>query len=354
MEVKDIYELLKTKKLHDKIPYSHKIKTNNKVMNLTIGKVWFNCITPDDYPLVLDQVDKKKLISIIKDIYNKYDIQIVTKFVDDINREAFKLGTINPITFDINSLVVPDFILEKKRKLLTKDLPPDKFNKIRKELAIEYLEYIKNNYSSGIYDILMSGAKGDPNLWAMLMIAKGSTTDIDGNINKPILNSLDEGLTVDEFYNSASEARFMQFFKSKGAAEPGYLARKTAFACSNIILSKEDCGTKKYLNFKVTENLANSIIGRYYVEDNQLKLIENPKDIINKEIQLRSPLYCKSLDGVCYICYGKLSEEVETDKVGLLASAMINDLGVSKSMKARHDIDKVNIKSANFIKDIIV
>jgi hypothetical protein len=69
---------------------------------------------------------------------------------------------------------------------------------------------------------------------------------------------------------------------------------------------------------------------------------------------LRSPLYCIQPDGICKTCYGKLSEVLGTDKIGLLTAATINDQGVNKAMKVRHESSQISIQKANFIKDIII
>ena len=357
----EIYELLKTKSLDEKIPYSHKIKTKGRVKNMSIGRVWFNLLTPETYKLINEPVNEDKINEIIEDIYNKYSPEISSEFITRLNYEAFRLGTLFPSSFDISSLIVPDFILEKKKELLLskEELHPEEVNNISKQLAIEYLDYIKNEYDSGIYDIIMSGAKGSPQDWAMLMIAKGALLDIEGNISKPVLNSLDDGFDVEEFYSSAAESRYLQFYKSKGAADPGYLNTQMAFAFSGIFLSGDDCNSTRYFNLLVTPSISKKILGRFYLNEktNKLSLIKDlktSKSLINKTIKLRSPLYCKQKDGICKTCYGKLGDALSTNKIGLLTAATINDLGVNKAMKVRHEASQINIKKANFLKDIII
>lgn len=361
MILQDVYNELKTKNLEDKIPFDHKIKTKNKVMMMSLGRIWFNLLTPDDYPIIDEQINSKQLSNIIEDIYNKYSAEEASAFITRLNREAFAIGTINPSSFDIESLVVPQFILEKKKKLLldNPNLNPDEINKISEQLAIEYLNYLKTENHNGMYDILMSGSKGSPQDWALLMIAKGAQLDIEGNISKPILNSLDDGLSVEEFYSSAAEARYTQFYKSKGAADPGYLNTQTAFANSNIKLRGEDCNTTKYFKLQITPFIYASITGRYYLDEktNTLKLIANldqSKKLINSVIKMRSPLYCIQPDGICKTCYGELANTLNTDKIGLITAGTINDLGVNKAMKVRHESSQITLKKANFIKDIIV
>lgn len=361
MELKDIYESLKTKDINEKVPFVHKIKTKNKSINMSLGRIWFNLLTPDNYKLIDDIIDKKKLKSIINDIYNKYDPKEASYFVNTLNKESFKLGTIIPSTFDIDALIVPDFIIKKKKELLIdkqNELTPIEVNEIAYSLANEYLEYIKNEYNSGIYDVLMSGAKGSPADWALLMIVKGSPVDIEGNVLKPILNSLDEGLNLEDYYNSAAGARSTQYTKSKGSAEPGYLASQTAYANSSIILKGDDCNTKNYFKLTITKSMADRIINRFYLDEKKNELVEITEDIneklIGKTIKLRSPLYCKQTDGICKTCYGKLADILNTNKIGLLTAATVNDQGVNGAMKARHMTSQVNMKKANFLKDLII
>lgn len=361
MTLQDVYDQLKTKNLEDKVSFDHKIKTKNKVMMMSLGRIWFNLLTPDDYPIIDEQINSKRLSIIIEDIYNKYPPEIASEFITKLNREAFKLGTINPSSFDINTLVVPQFILDKKKTLLldNPNISPDEVNKISEQLATEYLEYLKTQEHVGVYNILMSGAKGSPKDWALLMIAKGAQVDIEGNISKSTLHSLDDGLTVDEFYSSAAESRYLQYYRSKGAAEPGYLNTQTAFANSNIKLRGDDCNSTKYFKLQILSSMTSSIIGRYYLDEktNNLKLIANldqAKKLVNSTIKLRSPLYCIQSDGICKTCYGKLGESINTDKIGLVTAGVINEQGVNKAMKVRHESSQIAIKKANFIKDVII
>ena len=360
MTLEEIYESLKTKDINEKAPFAHKIKTKNKVINMSLGRIWFNLLTPDDYKLVDDHLDKGKLSAIINEIYEKYSPEETGNFINKLNRESFKLGTIIPSSFDIDALVIPDHIIEKKNKLLIEkkdELDPGEVNKIAYELAEEYLEYIKEEYDSGIYDVLMSGAKGSPADWALLMIAKGSPVDIEGKIYDPILHSLDDGLSLEEYYLASAEARSNFYKMAVGSAEPGYLASQTAYANSSILLTGKDCKTKNYFNLEVTKSTSERILGRFYLNEktNELEEINesNYSKLVGKKIKLRSPLYCKDKDGICETCYGRLGEILGTKKIGLLTASTVNDQGIQSAMKSRHLTTQVNIKKANFTKDII-
>jgi hypothetical protein len=58
----DVYNLIKSgKELSTKFPYDHSKKTNGKVINLQLGRIWINNLLPDDYPLINEPVDTKRL-----------------------------------------------------------------------------------------------------------------------------------------------------------------------------------------------------------------------------------------------------------------------------------------------------
>jgi hypothetical protein len=199
--------------IYTKYDYSHKIKTKNKVKSMALGRIWINLIFPDTFQLIDEEVNGSKLKKYLSILYKDYPPETIADTLSILNKECFKLATIIPSSFDINSLILPDFIAKKKKEYLTPDLSPDEFNNRVSELGQELLEYLKST-DSGMYDIIKSGAKGNELLLANLMIAKGSTMDIEGNVSKPIMHSYDEGFDLKEYYSASAEARYTQYQKS--------------------------------------------------------------------------------------------------------------------------------------------
>ena len=76
---------------------------------------------------------------------------------------------------------------------------------------------------------------------------------------------------------------------------------------------------------------------------------DNVDDLIGTVIKLRSPLYCKSPEGVCDICYGDIAKNVGTTNIGILAGGAINGVVVNKMMKARHMSSQINLEKVDFI-----
>jgi hypothetical protein len=336
-----------------KYSFVHKTKTNNKNKNMSLGKIWFNLILPDDYELIDTVVDKPKMEKIMCSLTKRYEPSKASEYISLINQEVFKMGTYNPISFSEDSFIVPDFIIKEKEAFLKTEFTYPDFSKKQVELGKKFLDYLKE-ISPGIYDIIMSGSKGSPMDWAVLTIMKGSTVDIEGNVSEPITNSQNDGFNLKGFYNMAGEARSMQFTKSVSAQDPGSLARDIVFAISNIKFDKKDCKTKLYLSLTITDSLSKVINGRYYVDkDDKLQFIEDGSMLVGTTIQLRSPIYCKSKIGICNICCGDLPNQGGFTNIGINAADELNSIGINAAMKARHKTTQVTTKNPNFKKDLI-
>lgn len=95
--------------------------------------------------------------------------------------------------------------------------------------------------------------------------------------------------------------------------EPGALSKMMANTATASILRKdyETCNTKKliYYNIKSEDHLK-LLDKRYYVENDQIKLLDAKKDthLIGQIRGFYSPMTCSSHEGICSRCYGTLYE----------------------------------------------
>jgi len=351
----DVYEELKKPEVTSSTKYMYSSeKTNNKNKKMSIGRIWFNMVLGDSYELVNEPVTKKLTNKIIMDILNKFGPEKASEILGRLNDEAFKIQTLIPVSFKASDFILPDFIEKMKDDMLRNEKDPVKFQQKLETIADKYLEYLKEEHS-GLYDIVESGAKGGPIDIAVLLIAKGSSSDFDGKLTVPTANSINDGFTLDEFYENSVDARNKLFIRSVGSAVPGDVSRITAFANSDVKLSKKiDCGTKKTISIEVDDKLAPRLKHRYYVFRNRPKLISDTSDIIGKTINLRSPLYCIAKDGICETCYGKSAEVKDIKTIGLTASSVIGTAILNGfAMKSRHLSSSVNFSNTDFVKDLI-
>jgi hypothetical protein len=350
--VEDIYKLLSDNEetqLSSKFAYISK-KTKNKSKLLSLGRIWFNILLEDtDIPLIDEPVTKHKINDIIAQIS---DSNVLSK----LTKESFKLSTLNPISIDINSLIIPTHIEDKKQKLLKSNLTSIEFQNKALSITEEYIKWLKET-DSNFYHIIQSKAKLSTSEVMVLLIGKGSTVDIENKLHEPITSSINDGYNIEQYYQSAAETRNALYVRSKGTAEPGAQTRKINFANASLMISDKDCKTKKYLKLTYSNDIFNAIIGRYYVDEknNLKKITKKTKLPKTKKIKLRSPIYCKSKDNkICNICYGELAEINNTKHIGLNAASAINKLGVEGyAMSMRHKATNVNFGDVDFTKDLI-
>jgi hypothetical protein len=344
---------LKTRSIHDKYPYVHPKKTKGKVLNMSLGRIYFNECLPEDYRLIDEPVNQKLLTSIIKDMSITYEPMVTSKIVGKMQKDFFRIGTISPSTLTIDVFIPPHSWLEKKKEfeIKAKDYNPTEF---QKEAVILTKELVKHIESKGyrIHNILAGGIKGSPvDDWKNLLVGKGYVMDLEGNLLGPITHGISEGFTKQEYFHCASEARRGFYYRSSLTAIPGYLARKLTMASANITLDSKDCNSKKYYEMFVNSDNIKSIIGRYISHEGKL-VVSTPEILatyLDKVIKMRSPLYCQSKQNkICPICFGTLAEKLDTKTLGILAAGVINLITVNALMKMRHKSSQVDAKDVDF------
>ena len=350
-----VYEILQQE--DSNITDQHTLVKQEVNYGMSLGRIWFNLLLPEDFKLVNEPINKKDLAKLITELVEKYGTERGTELITSITDETFKLGTIVPSSFVSNTFTLPEFIKEKKKEQLTSDLSPEEFHSRLVILANELLEYLEENNIAG-YDIVKSGAKGNALDWAILTIAKGSAMGIEGDASEPAINSISDGFTLQEYHNNANEARRGMYIKSEGTAEPGALARDIVYANSNTLIGSDDCGSTRYLNIKVTDKSSDKLIGRYRVNQRgNLEVLtkDNIGKYIDKVVHLRSPIYCINPDGnLCRTCLGKISEKVDSKYIGVVTGTILNAATVeSFSMKARHNSTAKDIKEVDFKNDLL-
>lgn len=357
MNLDEVYAELKKRKvqINDIYQYSNRYKTKNKLINLSLGRIWINLLMPETFPLINEPVDKKRMGTLITELITKFNANVAASIMTSLNIEAFKLSSIIPQSINHEELIVPQDIIDERNQKLNINTPLEKYSDELKTLSTKYVKD-KLDPDSGLSNIINSGAKISALDLGVLQLSKGPTVDIEGNISDPITSSLAEGYTGPEYYAAAADARRTLFIRAVGTAEPGYLAKTVIFANSNTKLDSDDCGTNKFLELFIKPGMERHLYGRFMVNSRSGKLVEitPDSDIVNKVIQLRSPTYCKAKDGICKVCYGKLAEKLNTKHIGLLSGSAINTAGLAGfSMKARHKSVSVEIKDVDFTRDIM-
>ena len=82
------------------------------LVETTLGRALFNETLPVDYPFVNDQVDKKRLSTIVNDLAERYSKVQVAASLDALKEYGFHWATRSGITVAISDVVTPPRKLE--------------------------------------------------------------------------------------------------------------------------------------------------------------------------------------------------------------------------------------------------
>lgn len=347
-------------------------------MDTTYGRVLFNKTLPSDFDFINEELNKKSLTTLIGDLIYKYGPLKVSNILDRIKDLGFESASRSGLSLGINDLSVP----EEKPALLAK--------------AEEKIEVIMGQYRGGLLTeeerraraidvwlgvsgeinklvpqtlgetnpitiIINSGARGSwiqPNQMAGM---RGNVTSPKGEtIELPIKTSLKEGHTSLEYFISTHGARKGLVDTALKTAGAGYLTRRLIDVAQDVVIKENDCRTTQGIliyredgsdfgyNFgdRVFSRIASGDIkdgrktivkGGDLIDSDASKAIE---ESVMESIEVRSPITCNTLYGICVKCYGLdlgKNKQVEIgEAVGIVAAQSIGELGTQLTLRTFH------------------
>jgi DNA-directed RNA polymerase subunit beta' len=289
----------------------------------TAGRVIFNSVLPNYIDFINKPTNKKDVNKLLSDIigHSKKDF---AQTLDKLMKIGFEYSTKYPRTVDLEMLQINPK-LEKLKIKLQEEKDPSKQQDIIEEMETELLEHLKQK-SPQLYIIVSSGASKGISQLRQVMVAKGLIADAEGNLLPPISRSMNEGYTPQDYFDASKGSRNGIANRSHNTAYGGYGYRKAIFAFGNAEcnINNGNCGTKKTFNIKLTPDLFKRMNGRYIqTEDGKIKHVD--KNMINKIIPLRSPIYCRTRE-ICRTCYGDLIKQLGSKNCGIIAAQEVASL----------------------------
>ncbi len=352
---------------------------DGKPFETTVGRLLFNSIMPEDFGYINEVVKKKDISDIIHELILRYGMDAVPETLDKIKDFGFKYVTYSGSTFGYSDAVIPegkDEIIERGKKLsleiheqYEEGLISDE-ERYRK--TIELWESIKTEVqelivsklgnSESIEDMVVSGARGSASNMQQLAGMIGVIVNASGKaIDFPILHSFKEGLTPVEYFITTHGSRKGLTDTALKTASAGYLTRRLHDVAQDVVITNEDCGTKKFEIAKeenydgIVKSLAHNITGRVLaanLKGKDGKILFKKGHLILKadalrieeegitEVPIRTPLTCENIHGVCQKCYGLdlgRNEMVKVgEAVGTIASQSIGEPGTQLTLRTFH------------------
>ncbi|MBM3970683.1 MAG: DNA-directed RNA polymerase subunit beta' [Planctomycetes bacterium] len=375
------------------------------LIETTPGRVMFNDILSEKSAFYNMTMRSKDLQRVISDCYLDLGRRETIALLDRMKELGFRESTRSGLSFGASDLKTsPDkpkiigdaeALVLKAQKLYDRGVITDqeRYNQVldhwthaREQITKTMMHELEHDvredgsYVNPIYLMAHSGARGGVEQIRQLAGMRGLMAKPSGEIiETPIKANFREGLTVLEYFSSTHGARKGLADTALKTADSGYLTRKLADVCQNVVVTMHDCGTTKgitkgviYQGEKVVLSLAESIRGRVsrtnivnpitdeiIVREGELITVAIARKIEElgvDKIQVRSPLTCEAALGMCRLCYGMdLSTGSMVEEglaAGIIAAQSIGEPGTQLTMRTFHiggaaqtDVEEKEIKS---------
>ncbi|MEQ9823331.1 MAG: DNA-directed RNA polymerase subunit beta' [Puniceicoccaceae bacterium] len=362
--------------------------SERKVLRTTVGRVMFNTIWPEEIGYVNFPVAKGKLGDLILETYRAVGTERTIVVLDELKEMGFRMATKAGISIGIDDMIIPDSkpaIVQSARKRIDEVdnqyrmgviTPGERYNKIVEawtkatdEIAKEVFRNLQENKGrdeiNPVYIMMDSGARGNRQQVRQLCGIRGLMAKPSGEIiERPIIASFREGLSVLEYFISTHGARKGLADTALKTADAGYLTRKLCDVAMDVVISEIDDGNRNGVWKEAimdgddeVVSLSDRIVGRFVCED-----IRNPLDpsevivaagemvdeLAAKRIEamgvdrvkVMSPLTSRRRNGITAKEYGidpATNELVEIGSaIGIVAAQSIGEPGTQLTMRTFH------------------
>ena len=374
------------------------VRMNGERVKTTVGRILLSEVLPEDIPFsaVNKVMNKKTLAQLIDVCYRNSGVKATVLLADRLKDLGYEFATKSGISISIKDMVIPsrkteildvsfDLVKEIERQynegLITEG---EKYNKAvdiwakaTEDVAAEMMREIATTEVSGegggtkkieafnpIYMMADSGARGSKDQMRQLAGMRGLMAKPSGEIiETPITANFREGLTVLQYFISTHGARKGLADTALKTANSGYLTRRLVDVSQDVIISEPDCNTMDGIEVEalleageIIQRLSERILGRVVqdeivdpvtgevlvpsgteIDENLVRVIE---DAGIEKVTIRSALTCRSLRGVCAMCYGRDLAQGKVaqigEAIGIIAAQSIGEPGTQLTMRTFH------------------
>ena len=349
-----------------------------KPFETTIGRLLFNAILPADYEYINDEMVSKRMSALLDNLIVKYGIDSVAPMIDRIKAFGYKYATRSGTTWSIDNVIVPKEkagiveryrVLEAQIKqqfeegLLSEEERYEKIITLWSKAKVEIEKFLPDTLEKhgSTYDLVTSGARGSMAQVSAMAGMKGFIQNTTGRtIDFPIIPSYKEGLSPIEYFITTHGSRKGLADTALNTARAGYLTRRLVDVAQDVIITEDDCGTKAAkrvtketvsgFEIPISKNIRGRILakditvnGAVLFKKGHLVTKEEASHIEQsgvEEVFVRTPMVCKTIYGICRMCYGldlgrnRMVERGES--VGIVAAQAIGEPGTQLTLRTFH------------------
>jgi len=353
----------------------------DKIVEISVGRILFNQVLPDDYPFQNQIMDSSGLRRMISEFLEKYyDEKLVAELIDKIKFLGLKYLTQSGYSWGMDDVpkleAKKEIIIQGEREadevesqynsgLLTDSERHIKVIEIWMGVKDKIVAMSQNTLDpfGPIYTMVESGARGSWSQLIQIVGMKGLVTNPAGEIIElPVKGNFKEGFDVLEYFISTHGARKGLSDTALRTANAGYLTRRLIDVSQDLIIVEKDCGDKEgvvitkkdseAINLNLIDRIKGRFIAEKIVDPKTKKIIIKNGEIVDSEkvallkkldlaeIRIHSVMSCKTHRGVCQKCYGwdlayNKPAEMGT-AVGIIAAQSIGEPGTQLTMRTFH------------------
>jgi DNA-directed RNA polymerase subunit beta' len=367
--------------LHSKIKVQLNLNDKLELLETTVGRLIFNEVLPEGLGFVNEQTTGKILTQLTSKIIRLYGNEGTAATLDKIKSLGFYYATRSGISWGYDDLKVP----ERKQEIIIEaqksaQLVQEQYDKglltdseryakiveiwqgtVKPQIDAEVRQTLDKN--GPIFSMVNSAARGSWVQVNQMAGMKGMVVNPSGRIIElPILSSYKEGLNVLEYFISTHGARKGTADTALKTAAAGYLTRRLVDVAQDLVINENNCGEQEGIvvyrkdSEEINKTFASRIFGRTILEDvtdpQTGDIIASKGDLLDidtaekidkagkDKLGVRSPVSCKSLRGVCQVCYGyDLGSNMPIkmgEAIGIVAAQAIGEPGTQLTMRTFH------------------
>jgi DNA-directed RNA polymerase subunit beta' len=346
-----------------------------QVRETTLGRILFNEIFPEDFPLQDETMTKKRLQQVMAKVYASYGQEKTAEIADDLKDLGFYYATISGLSMgmgDFSPIKGMDTVLDEaedravaiadqyEEGFITDDerhrLTVDNWTKVQGKVQDMLSEQMVGQDTSMAIAI-NSGARGNISQLNNAVGMLGVLQDAGGNvIELPIKSGYINGLNPLEYFTGTRGTRKALIDIALKTADAGYLTRRLVDVSQDVFTLEDDDSDPGFAMLRADASFigvsyASRLTGRFaaetrkgFVKKGELITAEAADKIEADEsvdnLKIMSGLSCTNVRGVSRRSYGvdpATGELVAPNHpIGVIAAQSIGEPGTQLSLDSKH------------------